>query len=104
MSKHNLTPCGPSLPLSEVGIRRYALDVLPPVGGPEREIGAGGRLTETVPRYLRLVGSRRRRYPVGYIARRIEEDGSVWGVVVELGISYSHACRIRAGWRPRDVA
>jgi hypothetical protein len=25
----------------------------------------------------------------------------VWGVVVDYGISYAHACRIRAGWRPR---
>jgi hypothetical protein len=25
----------------------------------------------------------------------------VWGVIVDFGISYSHACRIRAGWRPR---
>jgi len=100
-TRHNSSPCGTDLPLSEVGIRRYALDVLPPVGGTEREIGAGNRLSETVPRYLRLVGSRRRRYPAEYIARRIEEDGSVWGVVVEFGISYAHACRIRNGWRPR---
>jgi HNH endonuclease len=67
-----------------------------------RPSGAAGRLTDTVPRYLALVGSRRRRaYPAELIARRIRDDGSVWGVVVDYGISYAHACRIRAGWRPR---
>jgi len=80
--RHNLAPCESSLPLSEVG--------------------AAGRLTDTVPRYLALVGSRRRRrYPAETIARRIAAERSVWGVVVDYGISYSHACRIRRGWRPR---
>lgn len=79
---HNLPACESRLPLSEVG--------------------AGGRLTDTVPRYLALVGARRRRrYPAETIARRIHADRSVWGVVVDYGISYSHACRIRRGWRPR---
>ena len=79
---HNVAACESLLPLSEVG--------------------AAGRLTDTVPRYLALVGSRRRRrYPAELIARRIADDGSVWGVVVDYGISYAHACRIRAGWRPR---
>ena len=79
---HNLPACDTLLPLSEVG--------------------AGGRLTDTVPRYLALVGSRRRRrYPAETIARRIHAERSVWGVVNDYGISYSHACRIRAGWRPR---
>jgi hypothetical protein len=79
---HNLSACESRLPLSEVG--------------------AGGRLTDTVPRFLSLVGSRRRRaYPVELIARRIADDGSVWGVVVDYGISYAHARRIARGWRPR---
>jgi len=82
VARHNLAACDSTLPLSEVG--------------------AAGRLTDTVPRYLALVGSRRRRaYPTELIARRIRDDGSVWGVVVDYGISYAHACRIRAGWRPR---
>jgi hypothetical protein len=80
-TRHNLDACGPSLPLSEVG--------------------AAGRLTETVPRYLELVPRRRRPYPAELIARRIERDRSVWGAILDYGISYSHACRIRAGWRPR---
>lgn len=79
-TRHNLAPCGPSLPLSEVG--------------------AAGRLTDTVPRYLELAPGRRGQYPHELIAKRIERDRSVWGVVVDYGISYSHACRIRAGWRP----
>jgi hypothetical protein len=73
-------PCGPGLPLSAVG--------------------AGGRLTHTVADYIALVPRRRHRYPAELIAARIRRDGGVWGVVVDFGISYSHACRIRAGWRP----
>ena len=84
-TRHNCGACGPSLPLSEVG--------------------AAGRLTDTVRNYLELrPGPRSGRYPHELIAKRIEKDRSVWGVVVDYGISYSHACRIRAGWRPRDVA
>ena len=80
-ARHNPRPCGPQLPLSEVG--------------------AGGRLTHTVARYLEL-NPRRRRYPAELIAARIRRDGGdVWGAVLDYGISYSHACRIRAGWRPR---
>jgi hypothetical protein len=81
-TRHNLAPCESRLPLSEVG--------------------AAGRLSEVVPRYLALVDRpRSSRYPVELIAKRIERDRSVWGVIVDYGISYSHACRIRAGWRPR---
>jgi hypothetical protein len=64
------------------------------------EVGAGGRLTHTVARYLALNPRRRHRYPHELIKARIRRDGGVWGVVVDFGISYSHACRIRAGWRP----
>jgi hypothetical protein len=64
------------------------------------EVGAGGRLTHTVARFLEL-NPRRRRYPAELIAARIKRDGSVWGAVLDYGISYSHACRIRGGWRPR---
>ena len=79
--RHNSRPCAPSLPLSEVG--------------------AGGRLTHTVSRYLELVPRRRRRLPVELIAARIRRDGGdVWGAVLTFGVSYGHACRIRAGWRP----
>ena len=89
---HNLAACDSRLPLSEVAEQLSLWGV-----------GAGGRLTDTVPRYLRLIkgGRRRRAYPAETIARRIAEDGSVWGAIVAYGISYSHACRIRAGWRPR---
>ena len=80
-ARHNSLPCGPRLTLSEVG--------------------AGGRLTHTVERYLAL-NPRRRRYPAELIAARIRRDGGdVWGAVTDYGISYSHACRIRRGWRPR---
>ena len=80
-ARHNFSLCGPRLPLSEVG--------------------AGGRLTHTVAAYRALVPETRRRpYPAELIAARIRHDGGVWGVVVDYGISYSHACRIRAGWRP----
>lgn len=38
------------------------------------------------------------------VAERIRLDGgSVWRAVELFGISYSHACRIRAGWRPGGV-
>jgi len=78
--RHNSGACGPSLTLSAVG--------------------AGGRLTHTVERYLAL-NPRRRRYPADLIAARIRADGGdVWGVVNTFGISYAHACRIRRGWRP----
>jgi hypothetical protein len=78
--RHNSLPCGPRLTLSEVG--------------------AGGRLTHTVARYLEQK-PRRRRYPAELIAARIRRDGGdVWGAVNSFGISYAHACRIRAGWRP----
>jgi len=81
-ARHNLRLCGPSLPLSEVG--------------------AAGRLTDTAARHRALTPDRRRkRYPHELIAAQIRRDRSVWGVVVTHGISYSHACRIRAGWRPR---
>lgn len=79
--RHNSLPCGPRLTLSEVG--------------------AGGRLTHTVARYLEL-NPRRRRYPAELIAARIRRDGGdVWGAITDYGISYAHACRIRNGWRPR---
>ena len=79
-ARHNRSACGSSLPLSEVG--------------------AGGRLTHTVARYLEL-NPRRRRYPADLIAARIRRDGGdVWGAVLDYGISYAHACRIRRGWRP----
>jgi len=67
---------------------------------PLSEVGAGGRLTHTVARYLEL-NPRRRRYPADLIAARIRRDGGdVWGAVLDYGISYAHACRIRRGWRP----
>jgi hypothetical protein len=79
--RHNSLRCGPILPLSEVG--------------------AGGRLTHTVSRYLELVPRRRRRHPTELIAACIRADGGdVWGAVLTYGVSYGHACRIRAGWRP----
>jgi hypothetical protein len=78
--RHNSLRCGPVLPLSAVG--------------------AGGRLTHTVAHYLALVPRRRHRYPHELIAARIRRDRSVWGAVLDYGISYSHACRIRRGWRP----
>ena len=63
-------------------------------------VGAGGRLAHTVARYLEL-NPRRRRYPAELIAARIRRDGGdVWGAVLDYGISYGHACRIRRGWRP----
>jgi hypothetical protein len=69
---------------------------------PLSEVGAAGRLTDTATRHRALTPGRRRApYPVELIAKRIERDRSVWGVIVDYGISYSHACRIRAGWRPR---
>lgn len=78
--RHNSGACGPSLTLSAVG--------------------AGGRLTHTVARYLEL-NPRRRRYPAELIAARIRADGGdVWGAVNTFGLSYAHACRIRRGWRP----
>lgn len=81
-ARHNLSLCGPRLPLSEVA--------------------SADRLAHTARRYRELVPDRRRTvYPAELIAKRIERDASVWGVVVDYGISYSHACRIRAGWRPR---
>jgi hypothetical protein len=67
------------------------------------EVGAGGRLTHTVPRFLALVGDprSRRRYPSELVAARIRSDeGDVWGAVAAFGITYGHACRIRRGWRP----
>lgn len=79
--RHNSLRCGPALTLSEVG--------------------AGGRLTHTVSRYLELVPRRRRRHPTELIAARIRSDGGdVWGAVLTFGVSYGHACKIRAGWRP----
>jgi hypothetical protein len=68
---------------------------------PLSEVGAGGRLTHTVAAYRALVPDRRRGpYPAELIAARIKRDGTVWGAVLDYGISYSHACRIRRGWRP----
>ena len=79
--RHNPRSCARVLPLSEVG--------------------AGGRLTHTVPRYLELVPRRRRRHPTELIAARIRSDGGdVWGAVLTFGVSYGHACKIRGGWRP----
>ena len=79
-ARHNQPSYGPLLPLSEVG--------------------AGGRLTHTVAHYLELAPRRRWPYPAELIAARIRRDASVWGAVLDFGISYSHACRIRRGWRP----
>jgi hypothetical protein len=60
---------------------------------PARPVGAGGRLTHTAARAATTDRS-------DAIAARIREDrGSVWGAVRSFDISYSHACRIRAGWR-----
>ena len=44
---------------------------------------------------------RRGRHSADLIAQTIRlHGGSVWPAVVEYGVSYRHACRIRAGWRP----
>jgi len=68
---------------------------------PLSEVGAGGRLTHTVARYLELNPRRRSRHPTELIAARIRADGGdVWGAVLTFGVSYSHACRIKRGWRP----
>jgi len=81
-TRHNPIACEPMLPLSEVG--------------------AAGRLNDTAARHLALTPGRRRSpYPAELIAARIRRDRSVWGVILDYGISYAHACRIRAGWRPR---
>jgi hypothetical protein len=82
MAGHNRPACVTTLPLSAVG--------------------AGGRLSEVVARHRALGGGRRRaRYPAELIARRIRSDaGDVWPAVVQFGISYAHALRIRNGWRP----
>jgi len=39
--------------------------------------------------------------PAEAVAAKIRQDpyGGVWGAVAEFGISYRHACAIRAGWR-----
>jgi len=66
-------------------------------------IGAGGRLTDTAARYLELHGpvTPAPAFRAERIAQTIRRDGGdVWGAVLEHGVSYSHACRIRAGWRP----
>jgi hypothetical protein len=56
-----------------------------------RSIGAGGRLTAAAERTVSRAD---------FIAARIRLDhGNVWPSVSTFGISYSHACRIRAGWR-----
>jgi len=88
-ARHNPRTCEPVLPLSEVD---------------RSPIGAGGRLTHTAARYLELHGpvAPARAFRAERIAQTIRRDGgNVWGAVLEHGISYSHACRIRAGWRPR---
>jgi hypothetical protein len=96
--RHNSLPCGPTLTLSEV--RPPAPDN-PSV--PHAPIGAGGRLTHTASRFAALNGTPRPSpaFRAERIAQTIrEEGGSVWRAVIEFGVSYSHACRIRAGWRP----
>ena len=63
-------------------------------------VGAGGRLTGTAERFAALNPSRAARYPIELIAREIADHaGNVWASVAHFGISYEHACRIRAGWR-----
>jgi hypothetical protein len=80
--RHNPHLCGTPLPLSEVG--------------------AGGRLTDTAARFAELNDRPRpRRYPAELIAREIRDhNGNVWPAIHHFGISYSHALRIRNGWRP----
>ena len=66
-------------------------------------IGAGGRLNDTAARYVELHGpvTPAPAFRAERIAQTIRRDGgNVWGAVLEHGISYAHACRIRAGWRP----
>ena len=102
--RHNSRLCVPDLSLSEVGARPDPDDCTYCDGSGctncrPRPVGAGGRLTHTVARYL--ANPRRRRYPAELIAARIRRDGGdVWGAVLDYGISYAHASRIRRGWRP----
>jgi hypothetical protein len=98
--RHNPEACAPMLPLSEANpgdaSARIALM-------PARPIGAGGRLTDTARRFHDLNGPRRPSpaFRTERIAATIRaHGGDVWGAVLEFGISYGHACRIRAGWRP----
>lgn len=46
-------------------------------------------------------GARRPAVAAEAVAAEIRRhDGNVWPAVIAFGISYRHACRIRAGWRP----
>jgi hypothetical protein len=66
-------------------------------------VGAGGRLTQTAARFTELVPSTAPSpaFRAERVAQTIRDHhGSVWQAVLDYGISYSHACRIRAGWRP----
>jgi hypothetical protein len=65
--------------------------------------GAGGRLSLTAQRFVELNGSpiTRRHAPAELIAAAIRRDaGNVWPAVAAFDVSYRHATRIRAGWRP----
>lgn len=64
-----------------------------------------GRLRDTARRYVELDGQpTSRRYPVELIAASIRRhDGNVWPAIVAFDLSYRHATRIRAGWRPGSV-
>jgi hypothetical protein len=66
----------------------------------ERNTASLGRLTGTAERFAALNPTRAARYPIELIAREIADHaGNVWASVAHFGISYEHACRIRAGWR-----
>lgn len=102
-TRHNSRSCGPLLPLSEVAREPRPDDPANRVASMRRPIGAGGRLTDTARRFEahrgRLIPAPA--FRAERIAATIRADrGDVWGAVLAFGISYAHACRIRAGWRP----
>lgn len=94
-ARHNLSVTGPTpLTLS-------AVDHDPTYPGPhlhDRRLCApciAARFVALNPR------TRRIRHSPELIAQEIRlHGGNVWPAIITFGISYRHACRIRAGWRP----
>jgi len=100
-ARHNSDLCGPTLPLSEVGPHDPAPGTIPVV--PTAPVGAGGRLTHTARRFTELNGPvvHSAAFRAERIAQTIRDHGgSVWQAVLDFDVSYSHAVRIRGGWRP----